>query len=104
MPESEPEPEPVVEEVEEEPEVESVEPFSEEELDEAKSEAPKKAADGAVEIGPWRPSWQKKASAKEAAGALSALPKVEPVEEVVPPVEIAIKGISRDGIVSMEFN
>lgn len=53
----------VIEEVAEEiieepePEEESVEPLSDDELEEAKSAAPKTGSDGAVSIGPWRPPW-----------------------------------------------
>lgn len=103
----EPEPEPeVIEEVVEpvpEPEVESSEPLSDEELEDAKSQAPKKGSDGAVEVLPWRPAWQKKASAEEAAAAL-ALPEVVPVEDPVPEVKIKVSEISREGKVKMEFN
>jgi hypothetical protein len=61
--EEEPEPEPVVimeqkeEEVISEPLVEETIPLDEEELEEAKSQAPKKEKDGSVAIGPWRPDW-----------------------------------------------
>lgn len=96
----------VIEEIveEPEPEVESVQPLSDDELEEAKSAAPKTGSDGAVSIGPWRPPWQNKASAADAAAALSAMPKVEPVEEEVPPVEIVVSSMNREGKVEMEFN
>jgi hypothetical protein len=79
--------------------VEETVPLDEEEMEEAMSQAPKKDKDGSVAVGPWRPPWQNKASAKEAREALSRMPVVEikaaPDEE--PPIEIKIKKISVDG-------